>query len=265
LEYIDSTLKTSDDVEFYAKFPFLGYIPLGKRELAEKRNMNLISHTDPQSRIAEAFRNLKVSLLFCFPEDKPLRAIAITSSIPGEGKSFISSNLAIVFAQAKEPTLLIDADLRRSVIDKHFGIKNKSGLSSLLAGVSPLEEVIVPSSIPNLFLLPAGPYAPNPAELLGSERLPHILRELEKRFKRIVIDATPLLSVSDALLVGDKCDGLVFVIRAKHTALRYIMEAKKIADRRIKIIGAVLNSVDIEQRSYYYNYYYSADTSKDKT
>ena len=175
LERMDSTLKTSDDVEFYVKFPFLGYIPSFKKDTREK-NIFLISYAEPHSRIAESFRNLKVSLLFSFPQDKPLRAMVVSSSIPAEGKSFVACNLAIVFAQAKEPTLLIDADMRKGNLHKHFGLKPKSGLSSLLAGMSSLEQVIIPTAIPNLWLFPAGPYAPNPTELLSSEMLSSTLR-----------------------------------------------------------------------------------------
>lgn len=257
LEKLDSTLKNSDDVEFYAKFPFLGYIPSLKKNGKDKKQITLIAYAEPHARVSEALRNLKVSLLFSCPQDKPLRTLVITSSVPNEGKSFIAANLAVIFAQAKEPTLLIDADMRKGNLHKVFNIKPKNGLSSLLAGMASLEEAITPSGLPNLWMLSAGPYSPNPTELLSSERLHKVLAELQQRFKRIIIDSTPILNVSEAIILGDKCDGLVFVIRANRTSLKYITEAKKVIEKKVKVIGAVLNDVAMERdRYYYYHYYY---------
>jgi capsular exopolysaccharide synthesis family protein len=182
----------------------------------------------------------------------------VTSSIPAEGKSFIACNLAIIFAQAKEPTLLIDADMRKGNLQKLFGLKAKNGLSTLLTGMSSLEEAVIPAGIPNLFLLTAGPYTPNPTELLSSEKLPNILRELEKKYKKIIIDSTPILNVSEALILGDKCDGIMFVIRSRHTSLKDIAEAKKIIGNKVKVIGAALNDVDMQRERYYYYHYYTS-------
>jgi len=261
LEKIDSTLKTSDEVEFFIKLPFLGYIPSIKGAGAKNKNINLISFSEPRSRVAESFRNLKVSLLFSFPQDKPLRTVVITSSVPVEGKSFVASNLAIIFAQAKEPTLLIDADMRKGNLHQIFGLKPKNGLSTLLTGMCSIEEAINVTSVPNLAMLSAGPYTPNPTELLSSERLSVILRELEKKYKRIIIDSTPILNVSEALILGDKCDGVVFVIRAGYTPIKYILEARKIMDTRVKLIGALLNKTNMgKDRYYYYNYSYPTAT-----
>ncbi|MDD4182300.1 MAG: polysaccharide biosynthesis tyrosine autokinase [Candidatus Omnitrophica bacterium] len=260
LEKIDSTLKTSDEVEFFIKLPFLGYIPSAKGSGAKNKNINLISFSEPRSRIAESFRNLKVSLLFSFPQDKPLRTVVITSSVPVEGKSFVASNLAIIFAQAKEPTLLIDADMRKGNLHQIFGLKPKNGLSTLLTGMCSMEEAINVTPVPNLAMLSAGPYTPNPTELLSSERLSLILRELEKKYKRIIIDSTPILNVSEALILGDKCDGVVFVIKAGHTQIRYILEARKVMDTRVKLIGALLNNTNMDKDRYYY-YHYSYPTA----
>ncbi|MCK9613936.1 MAG: polysaccharide biosynthesis tyrosine autokinase [Candidatus Omnitrophica bacterium] len=260
IERLDSTLKTSDEVEFFVKLPFLGYIPSLRRESKKKNDNNfLFSFNEPRSRLAEVFRNLKVSLLFSFPQDKPLRTVVVTSSVPQEGKSFVSSNLSIIFAQTKEPTLLIDADMRKGNLHQSFGIKPKNGLSNLLAGMCSIDEAITPTSIPNLSMLPAGPYTPNPTELLSSEKLPTILRELEKKFQRIIIDSTPILNVSEALILGDKCDGIIFVIRSGHTQIGYILEAKKVIDTRVKIIGTVLNDAKIGQDRYYYYHYYPTE------
>jgi succinoglycan biosynthesis transport protein ExoP len=262
LEYADSTLKTSEDIEFYTKMPFLGYIPSARRELKRTENRDLISSSKPYSQVAEAFRNLRVSLIFSFPEDRPLHCIMVTSSVAREGKSFVATNLAISFAQTKEDTLLIDADMRRGRLAQVFDVKTKSGLSSLLAGVCTLEQAVIATPIANLYLIAGGPATPNPAELLSSKKLFDILEIAKTRFKRIVIDAPPTLGVSDTVMLGDKCDGLVFVVKTASTPLKLITEVRKILGKKIKIIGAVLNNVTLEIDHYYSYYHYYHYTPK---
>ena len=252
LEYFDSTLRTSDDVEFYTKMPFLGYIPSAKKVLKEGELAPLVTHSQLSSQVAEAVRNVRVSLIFSSTQDKPLKTIVVTSSVPQEGKTVISSNLAIAFAQAKEKTLLLDADMRRGGIAKTFGLSTDSGLTSVLAGISSLEEVVVSTCVPNLCAVGCGPYAPNPMELLNSQKLKETLRQLEEKFDRIIIDSPPLLSVADALLLGSNCDGITFVVRAGFTDLKSVLEAKKILGSKVKVIGAILNNVEIEKDRYYY-------------
>lgn len=258
LEYIDTTLKTSEDVEFYVKIPFLSYIQLVKgREMTD-----LFCHSKPTSQVAESFRNLRVSLIFSSPEEKPLKKMVVSSAIPGEGKTFVSINLATVFAQAKEKTILVDADMRKGRVHKVFKSDNKKGLSSALAGVYGLDEVIRNTEVEGLDLITCGPYAPNPAELLNSKLLVEIFEELSKRYDRIIVDSPPVLTVSDSLILSNMLDGIVYVIRAKHTQIKFIRESKRrMVDTRSKIIGAVLNSVDLEKdKYYYYHYYYSSYT-----
>ncbi|UCC94688.1 MAG: polysaccharide biosynthesis tyrosine autokinase [Candidatus Omnitrophota bacterium] len=260
LEYLDSTLKTSEDVEFYTKMPFLGYIPSGRHEIKREKDMRLISYLKPHSRVAEAFRNLRVSLIFSFPQDKSLKTVMVTSSIAKEGKSFISSNLAVIFAQTDEKTLLIDADMRKGSLHEGFGLTRKNGLSSVLAGVSSFEDAVVATSVPNLYFLSTGPHPPNPAELLSSERLNAVFEEAKKQFKRIVVDAPPILGVADPIILGGRCDGVAMLIRAGYTSLKLVSEAKKGIENKVKIIGAILNNVEIERdRYYYYHYYYSSE------
>lgn len=262
LEHLDSSIKTAEDVELYAKFPFLGFIPSAKKEALNEEDLALVSKLKSFSVVSEAFRNLKVSLLFSFPQDKPLKTLTVTSSVPQEGKSFVSSNLAVIFAQAGDKTLLIDADMRRGRLGKVFKAKKEKGLSGVLTGISSLEKAIMTTSVPNLYFLPSGAMVPNPTELLSSEKFPTILRELESQYKRIIIDSTPVLSVAEAIILGDKCDGLVFVIKGGGTSIKLITEAKRIIGSKVKVIGAILNNIDKEQdRYYYYNYNY---TQKEK-
>jgi polysaccharide biosynthesis transport protein len=266
LEYIDSTLKTSDEVELYTKMPFLGYLPFAAGETSDLESADLVSHKKQFSQIAEAFRNLRVSLLFVSPEDKPLKKFVITSSVPQEGKTFVSINLAMAFASAKEPTLLVDADMRRGRIAEAFKIDNINGLTSVLAGMCTLEEAIVKTNVPNLYVVPRGATAPNPAQLLSSEKLTNTLDEMEKKFKRVVLDVPPMLSVADAMVISSKSDGSVFVLRANKTPLKHAMEAKKIMEGKVKIIGAILNGVDMKKdRYYYYHYSYATPESSKKS
>ncbi|MBU2250943.1 MAG: CpsD/CapB family tyrosine-protein kinase, partial [Candidatus Omnitrophica bacterium] len=204
----------------------------------------------------------RTSLLFSFPEDKPLNTIVVSSSIPGEGKSFVSANLAIVFAQLDEPTLIIDADMRKGRLIRSFKTEAKVGLSSLLTGTASLDEAIVPTKVANLSFLGTGPYAPNPTELLSSKKLKDFLDELKKRYKRIIIDSTPILSVSEAILLSDKCDGMIFVIRAASTQLIQVNEAKRILGGKTKIIGTILNAMELDQRHYHSYYYYRSSKAK---
>jgi len=264
LEYIDSTLKTSEDVEFYTKMPFLGYIPSAKRDIRRSEKKEFISWIKPYSHTSEAFRNLRVSILFSFPADTSLKTIMITSSIAKEGKSFVSTNLAITFAQAKEETLLIDADMRKGRLEEIFDIKTKNGLSSLLAGMCSFDEAITTTPITNLYLMPRGPATPNPAELLSTQQIINVFEEAKKRFKRIILDAPPVMGVSDTVILGDKVDGIVFVIKSASTPLNIINEVRKILGKKIKIIGAVLNNIYVERDKYYSYYHYYHYSFKEK-
>jgi capsular exopolysaccharide synthesis family protein len=264
IESLDATLKTSDEVELHVKTPFLGYVPSTKKEFSDN---DIFWGTDkkPNSIFAESFRNLRASLMFSFPEDKPLRAFAVTSSFPQEGKSLVAANLAIAFAQLGEKTLLVDADMRKGKLAERLGVKNEYGLSSLLTSDIALDKAISSTHVPSLDFISTGPYAPNPTELLNSDYFKKILEELQAKYKRIILDSTLLLSISEAVILGDRCDGLVFIIKAGSTPLKYVTEAKKVIGKKIRIIGAVLNCVEFERdHKYKYNYYYSESEQKQR-
>jgi capsular exopolysaccharide synthesis family protein len=256
VEYLDNTLKTAEEVEFYAKMPFLGYIPSAGEEAVKEKELILFSHLKPDSRIAEAFRNIKVALIFAAPEERPLNTLMITSSIHGEGRTFIASNLATTFAHADESTLLIDADMRKGALGEIFGIKTDKGLSSFLSGKSAPDELIVSTSITNLSILPSGPHVFNPTDLLKAEKLEELMKAVKSRFQRIIIDIPSVLSFADVLLWEKRCDGLMHVIKAGRTPVKEITEAKKKLEGKIEIIGAILNNAEIEKRDLYYYYHY---------
>jgi capsular exopolysaccharide synthesis family protein len=266
LEHLDSTVKSVDDIETYIRLPFLGYVPTAQKgEAKTNKDIDVISHAVPRSRIAEAYRSIRTSLIFSAPEDKPLKTILITSSSHQEGKSMVSINLGIVFANANEKTLIVEADMRKPRISESLVVDNKEGLSSFLTGVSSLEAAIKPTNIPNLFLMPSGPRPPNPAELLTSAKTRALLEELKSKFNRVIVDSPPVLTVADTSILASLVDGVIQVIRASFLNIDYILRCKqRLTDVKARIIGVILNNVNVKKEDsyYYYHYYYAEDKEK---
>jgi len=247
LESLGSTLKTPEDVECCARLPYLGSIPSIEKEFKNRKDADLVFHHRHYSYVAEAFRKVKESLLSASSAENPLKTFVVSSFIPKEGKSFVATNLAIAFAADGEPTLLIDGDMRKGRLNKIFNVENERGLSNALAGASSFQETVTPTGIKNLSLLPLGAVSPNPIELLKVDKIKAILQEARTKFKKIIIDTPPVLSVTDALAFGSECDGLVFVIKAGMTPFQHIVDAQKMIGGRVKILGALLNSVDVKK------------------
>ncbi len=268
LEYLDSTVRTAEDVSSYLNLPFLGYIPsVNNKEAGTESEKALICWQMTQSTIIESYRSVRTSILFATPEDRRLNSILITSSLPQEGKSFVSSNLSAVFCQLNERVILLDMDMRRPKIHKTLKIEQKPGLSDFLTGNIDLEKIIKPTSINNLFIIPAGTVPPNPSELLSSRKINTLFEDLKSKFDRIIIDSPPVLSVSDTLLLGKIVDGIVLVIKGASTHLDAINSAKKkILEAKGKIIGVIVNNINPEREDkyYYYHYYYSEEGGKGK-
>ena len=267
LEYMDSTVKTAEDVEMYVRLPFLGYIPSSKQEAKVGKDVDLASHKVPHSRIAEAYRSIRASIIFSSPEDRPLKTILITSASPQEGKSTVSINLATVFANSNEKVLLVEADMRKPRVSDSFGLPNKEGLSSFLTGVSTLETAMQATSVPNLSLMPSGPKPPNPAELLTSSKTRTLLEELRKRYDRIIIDSPPVITVTDTAILANIVDGVIDVVRANFLNIELILRGRqRLYEAKSKIIGVILNNVNVKKEDsyYYYHYYYADDKDKEK-
>lgn len=265
IEYLDSTVKTADDIETYVRLPFLGYVPSARREVKTEKEIDLISHQLLRSRVAEAYRSIRTSIVFSAPEDKPLKTILITSASPQEGKTTVSINLGIVFAHANEKTLLIEADMRKPRIANSLNLENKEGLSSFLAGASILEAVIQDTGIPNLSLIASGPRPPNPAELLTSAKTRQLLEELKLRFDRIIIDSPPLLTVTDTAILANIADGAIDVIRGSFLNIDVILRGRqRLNEVKARIVGVILNNVNVrkEDSYYYYHYYYAEEKEK---
>ncbi len=259
LEYLDNTVKLPEDVEDRLGLPTLGLVP--HVDPKDKSDGEILM-TEARAAFAESYKTIRNAIqLSAF--DAPPKKIIVTSVSPGEGKTTTALNIAIAMSQANKKILLIDADLRRPRIHKILQLKNGSGLSSYLSGAHD-GQVVHESGKNNLFVLPSGPIPPNPSELLGSKRFQTMCEKFATTFDAIVIDSPPLLSVSDSLLIGKVMDGTILVARsAKTTHDSMFKGVKQLGDINIKILGVVINAVNMKKTGYgyydSYQYYYSSD------
>lgn len=215
-------------------------------------DIKLIVSNNPKSPISETYRVIRTNIQFA-GAGKQLKYIAFTSSVPGEGKSTTISNLALTMAQDGKKVLLIDNDLRKPMQHKVFGLLNK-GLTNIIAMGLTFDEVVNKDVFPNLDVLTSGPIPPNPSEMLGSEKMSDILKEVGEKYDFILLDLPPILAVTDAAIVGHMADGIVLVVRSGITAPE---EAKKRLEAgHANILGVVLNGVPTEKKGYGYGYYY---------
>lgn len=217
----------------------------------------LVIHNKPKSNISEDIRTIRTNLMFT-SSDEESKVILITSSIPGEGKSFISSNLATAFAQTGESTLLIDCDLRLGRVHKIFGLSNNKGLSNLLVGQNVVDcaEYIKKTTIPNLYVIPRGTVPPNPSELLNSTNTKKIISFLRENFDRIIFDGVPINGLPDSLIMASLVDRVVLVTSVGYTKIDELNDAKKALEKiDANIAGVVVNRATQTKRGKYSNYY----------
>ena len=208
-----------------------------------------------KSPISEQYRTLRTNIQFS-NVDHEMRTIMITSSGPGEGKSTTTANLAVVFAQQGKKVLLVDADLRKPTMHYTFNLTNTFGLTSVLTKQITLDEAITGTKEQNLFVLPSGPIPPNPAELLGSKAMDHFFEEaLQDVFDLIIFDTPPLLAVTDAQILANKCDGSILVISSGKTEKDMVVKAKEmLGTANGKLLGVVLNNKKMKSNQHYYYY-----------
>jgi polysaccharide biosynthesis transport protein len=215
----------------------------------------LIVHEHPMSGIAEAARTIRTNLLFMAP-DHPYRTLLVTSAGPAEGKTTVASCIAIAMAQAGQKVVLVDCDLRRPRIHRVFRKGSDVGLTTALLDED-VDAVILPTEVPNLSIIAAGPIPPNPAELLHSERFRSVLKKISERFDRVIIDSPPVVPVTDAAILSTLVDGTVLVIRAFKTSQELARHAlRALVDIGAKKAGAVLNAVNLSRHEYKYSYYH---------
>ena len=269
-EAMDSSVRTTEEAERLVNAPALAIIP-AETDGARRKQMaanattpgalaasgvGLSVLTRPSSPMAEAFRSLRTSVLLS-TAPRPPQPLLVTSAQMGEGKTSTATNLAMSFAQRQGPVLIIDADMRRPSVAKTLGVGNEKGLSSFLTGAHSLDDVLIQyERIPNLWILPAGPRPPDPAELLSSHMMDATLKDLLKRFTQVVIDSPPLLLVTDAVILSAMVDGVILVVSSGTTARGALSRAHRILDNAgSRVLGMVLNKVDMRFDTYYGSYY----------
>jgi len=260
-EYMDSRIKTPDELRAHLGLPFLGLVPSVSIKGQEGEAVLISSPTVPQN-FSEAIRAVRTSVIFS-SADEGARTVVITSTAPSEGKTMVSSNLAVGLAQAGQRTLIIDGDMRRPRLHKMFDRSQEPGLSNVLVGTTQLRDAVRTTTTPKLYVLAAGHLPPNPAELLGSTRYLELIEELKHQFDWILIDAPPVMAVTDAAIISNTATGVIFVVGAEMTSRRNALAAvEQLQQARAKFIGAVLNRVNLERHSYYYSPYYRKDYSR---
>jgi len=256
-EYLDSRIKSPDEVKRYLGLPFLGMVPA----LFGKVTENPLLNNGVSPNFAESFRNVRTNVLFSSAAEGS-RSLVITSTGPGEGKSVIAANLSIALAQSGQRVLLVDADMRKPRVHAIFGTLQQPGLSNVLVGNAKASEAVQTSAVSGLWLLPSGPHPPNPAELLGSKRFKDFMASLSQHFDWVVVDTPPVMAVTDSALVAHLSTGVLFVVGAEMTSRYAGQRALEQLERaQAKFIGAVLNRVDLKHNSYYYSQYYRREYS----
>jgi len=270
-ENLDESIVTTDQVEKIGLLPVLSYIPLIRAEDMQRgkpaetaagvnplEQSLLISR--PNAPAAEAYRALRTAILLSSADD-PLRVLLITSPLGGDGKSTITYNLAVAFAQHGRRVLILDADMRKPSAHTLFHAHKAPGLSEVLTGSAQFAEAMIPhDSLPNLALLPSGTTPPNPAELLDSKRFDALIEEAKKQFDLIMIDSPPVLMVTDPVILSTKTDGAIIVLRSQKTTKPVLRRAVEVLHRSYgRKLGFVVNGMDTKSVEYYYTYGYYGD------
>jgi capsular exopolysaccharide synthesis family protein len=215
----------------------------------------LIVYEDAKSPISEAYRTLRTNIHFA-KGDGEIKTVMFTSSGPGEGKSTTAANTAVALAQSGKKVIIVDCDLRKPVQHKIFGKSNK-GLTNIFAEDIPIESVIQQTQVENLYLLTSGPIPPNPSELLGGKKLVEVLDALKSQADYVIIDAPPVIAVTDACVLASKVDGVNLVIGAGLIRPEMAQKAKELITKaKGHLLGVILNRVEIEEEHAYYYYYY---------
>lgn len=259
--YFDDIIRDTETLEKESNLPVLSKI------YKDSSNIELIVNEKPNAAASEGIRNLRTSLQFSSVDSK-LKTVLVTSSVPSDGKSYVSANLAISFAQAGKRTLLIDCDLRKGRQHKIFSISGNEGLSNLLIeDVKNCSNYIFKTKIKNLFLMPRGTFPPNPSELLNSKKNKMLIDTLKKHFDIIILDGAPISGLSDSLILSSLADKTIVVTAINHTPKTELANAKKALDGvSANVAGVVANKVVAKKGTYgSYYYYYGYDDNNEKT
>ncbi len=260
--YFDRTAKSVEQVEEVLQMPILGSVE-------ETRNLKeeLVVATNPKEIISEQIRTIRTNLQFTSADEK-IKTILITSSIPSEGKSFISSNLATAFAQNNKKVLIVDCDMRKGRVNKIFKISNRIGLSNLLAykedDEENLEDYVFKTKIDNLYVIPRGKVPPNPSELLNSQKTAKLISLLSEIFDYIIFDGPPVNGLSDSLIMSDFVDRTIVVTSLNSAPIELLESTKKmLTNVNAKVAGVIVNKVP-RRKSSGKSYYYYENTEEEK-
>jgi polysaccharide biosynthesis transport protein len=272
MDYLDDSIRTSDDIGRHLGLPTLALIPhqntSDKRKLglipakngdSAAPSMALVALEDKRSAMAEAYRHLRTSLLFS-SAGKPPQTMLVTSSQPSEGKTTTAINTAITLAQSGADVVLIDCDLRRPRLHNHFGLTNSTGLTNYLSGERNTENLVKPfPHLPKLKIITSGPIPPNPAELLSSNEMKNLLQFLKGKYQHVVIDSPPAISFTDAAILSTLVDGVVLVAMAGKSSIHLMRRFKqRLANIGARVYGVVLNGIKADSVEYgYYGYGYT--------
>jgi non-specific protein-tyrosine kinase len=257
LDYFDASVKSPEELDTFYNKPTLGAIGIvNSAANSPGQEGNLVMLNEPHSAVAETIRVVRTAVQIA-SLDQPLQSLLITSAVPGEGKSFIATNLAISIAQAGKRVILVDADLRRPQIHKAFGMHSEPGFTNLVVDQTlSLQRVLQPTRVPNLRILACGTIPPNPAELLTSGRASIIMQTLSANADMVIYDSSPVTMVTDAVILATQVDGVVQVVNANGTNADLVRRCKDLLERSgANVLGPVLNRVATPDLGYYGNYY----------
>lgn len=250
--YFDDTLRDTENIESEIEMPIIAKV------FRDDSGIDLIVDKKPKAYASENIRTLRTNLQFS-SVDEELQTLLVTSTLPNEGKSFISSNLAVSFAQAGKKVLLIDCDLRKGRQHKIFKVSSKKGLSTLLLGdVKKFADYVNPTKIEGLYVMSRGVFPPNPSELLSSKKNETLLNELKKHFDIIILDGAPCSGLSDSLILSSLVDKVLLVSSVNYTPKTELKNTKKALENvGANVAGCVANNIKIKRDSYGSGYYYT--------
>jgi capsular exopolysaccharide synthesis family protein len=256
-EMLDTTVKTGEALHALAGAPVLAGVPFD----ADAKSAPGTLVTGGHSARAEALRQLRTNLQYV-DVDQPVKTVVVTSAVPGEGKSSTACGLAVLFAEAGQRVLIIDADLRRPCVATYLGIEGAVGLTTVLVGKASVDEVLQRWGT-DLWVLPSGSLPPNPSELLGSQHMADLLDELRERFDMVIVDCPPLLPVTDGAVVAARADGALLLARSRSTTSGQVTAAvRALQSVDARLLGCVFNMVAKKGSDAYYNYYYDEYSRK---
>lgn len=252
--FIDDRVKSAFDIEAVVGLPLISIIPQIRRMEASERAQVAISNADPQA--TEAFLSLHSNLRL-HDESKHAKVLLVTSTTPSEGKSFVTSNLALTFASHGEKTIIVDCDLRKPNVHRSFGVENLKGVIDCCVSGASIDSVILKDHHPNFDILPSGGRAKNPTQVLNSAEFEKLIAELRTRYDRVLVDTPPLAAVSDAMVILPLVDGSVFTIMFNHVRRKAAQFcARRLTETNVPCFGAVLNALNLAVSGYYYAQYY---------